>query len=110
MRRSDGTQPIRWSGIQVMTKSGDSFGMLTGLHQLLDDTNGAIHFSELSEISDAMLEGYACLVRDGRPGHTVAIAMLGATLNLYELFGLRSELPDLLRGLADKIEDNPQPN
>ena len=94
-----------------MTKSGDSFqALLAGLHQLLDDTNGSIHFSEFSEISEAMMEGYACLVREGRPSQTIALAMLGATLNLYDIFGLKSELPELLRSLADKIEDNAQPN
>lgn len=94
-----------------MTNRGDSFQvLLAGLHQLLDDTDSSIHFSDFTEISESMLEGYARLVRAGLPGQTIALAMLGATLNLYDIFGLRSELPSLLRGLADKIETDSQIN
>lgn len=81
-----------------------SHRLLTGLHQMLVD-NSSLHFSDFLEISEAMTEGYARLMRNGLPGQTVALAMLGATVNLYDMFGLRSELPALLRSLADKLEN-----
>jgi hypothetical protein len=87
-----------------MKDSNDRLHRLqTGLVQMLVD-NSSLHFSDFLEISQAMTEGYARLMRNGLPAHTVALAMLGATLNLYDMFGLRSELPDLLRSLADKLE------
>jgi hypothetical protein len=41
---------------------------------------------------------------NGSPASEIAWAMLGATLNIYEMFGLRNELPSLFRNLADEIE------
>ncbi|WP_296676794.1 hypothetical protein [Novosphingobium sp.] len=75
-----------------------------GLKSLISDQNSSPHFADFSEISETMVNGYARLVRLGMPGHTVALAMLGATVNLYRMFGLDEELPELLRGLATSIE------
>lgn len=79
---------------------------LEGLKTLMSDENSSLHFSDFSEISETMMDGYARFVRLGLPGHTVALAMLGATVNLYRMFGLDKELPDLLRGLATSIEQD----
>lgn len=73
------------------------------MNELLMD-RGALHFSEFSSISDGMMDGYAHFVRLGLPGHTVALAMLGGALNLYDMFGLRASLPELLRNVADSID------
>ncbi|MDE2435383.1 MAG: hypothetical protein KGM49_03890 [Sphingomonadales bacterium] len=82
--------------------------ILWGLHELLMDENSSIHFSDFQEISDSMINGYARFVKLGLPGHTVAFAMLGATVNLYRMFDLHDQLPDLLRGLATSIEQGDQ--
>ncbi|MFC0588221.1 hypothetical protein ACFFF7_02215 [Novosphingobium aquiterrae] len=77
-----------------------------GLKSLMLDQNSSLHFADFSEISETMMNGYARFVRLGMPGHTVALAMLGATVNLYRMFELDEELPDLLRGLATRIEQD----
>ena len=53
-----------------------------------------------------MMEGYARFVRLGLPGQTIGLAMLGATINLFDLFDMGADLPHLLRGLADKLEED----
>ncbi|MBA3055057.1 MAG: hypothetical protein FP826_09010 [Sphingomonadales bacterium] len=84
--------------------------VLEELHELLMDNNSSVHFSEFFEISETMMNGYARLVALGHPGQTVALAMLGATINLYEMFGMHEELPELLRVLATRIESKDNPN
>jgi hypothetical protein len=94
-----------------MSKTGDQFdALIKGLPSMLEDDSGSVHFSEFSEISHAMIKGYVGLVRQGKPEQTIALAMLGATLNLYGIFGLSASLPPLLRSLADKIEEKTRPN
>lgn len=78
--------------------------LLSGLLHASDDREGSLHYKECSNISDALLKQYASLVTEGRSGRIIALAMLAATLNVYDMFGLESELPDLFRNLADKIE------
>lgn len=68
------------------------------------DQNDVIHFRELVEVSDSLMAGYARFAQQGLPSEAIGIAMLGATLNLYDVFGMQSDLPRLLRGLADRIE------
>lgn len=72
------------------------------------DENSTIHFAEFQDISDTMMDGYARFIRLGLPGQTVALAMLGATVNLYRLFDMRDQLPEVLRGLASQIEQGEQ--
>lgn len=62
------------------------------------------HYKEFEEVAVALLNGYAKFVRHGMPGATIAHAMMEATINFHRLFGTSSELPTLLRGLADQIE------
>lgn len=77
-----------------------------GLHMSNGGKEDAILLSEdFLKISETFLDGYADFVRKGFPAGTIALAMLGATLNLYEMFDMQSELPDLLRGVADNIEN-----
>jgi len=81
-----------------------------GLKHLMSDQNSSLHFSDFSEISETMMSGYARFVKLGVPGQTVALAMLGATVNLYRMFEMDDELPDLLRGLASRIEQDGRAN
>lgn len=77
-----------------------------GLHMTKSIKEDTILLSEdFQKISATFLDGYADFVRKGFPAGTIALAMLGATLNLYEMFDLQGELPELLRGVADSIED-----
>lgn len=63
-----------------------------------------IDFSDFAEVAQVFTDSYARLIRNGTPASEIAWAMLGATLNIYEMFGLRGELPGLFRNLADEIE------
>ncbi|MBC2665228.1 hypothetical protein H7F51_06835 [Novosphingobium flavum] len=71
---------------------------------MLLQNSSSVALSDFTEVSAAMLEGYAKFVRVGLPGQTVALAMLGATINLYEMFGMRGDLPEILRAMASRIE------
>lgn len=68
------------------------------------DKANALQFRELVEVSDALMAGYASFVKKGLPGELVGVAMLAATLNLYEIFDMRADLPRVLRKLADRID------
>lgn len=63
------------------------------------------HFREFQEVSENFLRGYTRFVELGFPSRTIGLAMLGATVNVYTLLELRKELPDLLRKLADNLEN-----
>lgn len=78
--------------------------LLKSLHDLMLDES-SLHFSDFLEVCDAFVKGYSKFERTGVPGPAVALAMLGASLNMFDLFGIRHELPELLRGLAEKIEN-----
>ena len=84
--------------------------ILEGLHELLMDENSSLHFADFQEISESMMNGYARFVKLGLPGQTVALAMLGATVNLYQMFDMHEDLPDLLRGLATRLEGDQPAN
>ena len=68
------------------------------------DPDSAVHFSDMIEVSDMLMAGYARFVGQGMPREMVGFAMLGATMNLYDLFGMQASLPKILRGLADRID------
>lgn len=63
-----------------------------------------IDFPDFSEVVQAFTDSYARIIHNGSPASDIAMAMLGATMNVYEMFGLRAELPGLFRSLADQIE------
>ncbi len=77
--------------------------VLAGMDHLFDDGEG-LNFRHFVDISDTVLDGYARFVRIGLPGQTIGLCMLGATVNLYDLFEMRSELPAVLRELATRLE------
>lgn len=78
-------------------------------HMLADQCSA--DFLDFAEVAQAFTDGYVRLISNGSPASEIALAMLRATLNVYEMFGLRTELPALFRSLADQIEtDKAQPD
>jgi hypothetical protein len=71
---------------------------------LIVGEDAPFHFAEFEDVSRSMLNGYARLTQLGLPGETVAHAMLGATVNLYQMFDMHDDLPELLRALALRLE------
>lgn len=63
-----------------------------------------VDYAQFAEVADLLTVGYERLVQRGVKGQVVAHAMLGATLNLYDLFEMSAELPSFFRELADYIE------
>ncbi|CCA91954.1 hypothetical protein PP1Y_AT10257 [Novosphingobium sp. PP1Y] len=93
-----------------MTSSDDrSAKIMRGLQRLLADQSSS-NFVDFVEVAESLMDGYAKLIKNGSPASTVALAMLGATLNMYEMLGMRSELPSLLRTVADQIESENRMN
>ena len=88
----------------MINSDRNSRKLLKGLHELMLDES-SLHFSDFVEAAETFVDSYSKFVRQGMPGPTVALAMLGATLNMYDMFGKKGELPDLLRMVADKIEE-----
>lgn len=64
-------------------------------------------YRAFSDVSRTLLESYSDLVAQGLPPASVAFAMMGATVNFYKLFGMSAELPELLRALADSMQNDP---
>jgi hypothetical protein len=87
--------------MDVFYKGSNRF--LEGAQDLLLDESTP-NFGDFAEVTDLFMEGYARFSKLGWPDQTIALAMLGATINLYDLFGMRGELPGILRNLADRIE------
>lgn len=67
-------------------------------------------FTDFDEAAGSFLESYANLVSKGFPPSTIALAMLGATLNTYKMFELDDDLPNTLRALADQLENESSEN
>jgi hypothetical protein len=87
----------------VEDTDGKSRNLLQGLHELMLDES-SLPFGDFVEAAEAFIDSYAKFVRRGMPAPTIGLAMLGATVNMYEMFGTTDQLPDLLRIVADKIE------
>lgn len=79
--------------------------LLEDLQDLLMDEESLL-ISDFEEVAETFVKGYSKFLKLGIPGHTIGLAMLGATINFYSMFGIRDELPDLFRSLADKMEDD----
>ena len=77
--------------------------LLEGLFDLINDES-SLHFGDFVEVSETFLKGYTKFLKVGMPAKTVGIAMLGATVNMFTMLGMQAELPNLLRGIADRIE------
>ena len=68
------------------------------------DRTDSIPYRELASVAESLLAGYARLVERGLPQEAVGAAMMGALMNLYEMFDMQADLPGMLRVLADRIE------
>ncbi|MFT4056786.1 MAG: hypothetical protein QM681_19935 [Novosphingobium sp.] len=66
--------------------------------------SAGIDYRDFAPVSHQLATIYGRLAERGLPASTVAVAMLGATVNFYECFGLSAELPGQLRALADLME------
>ena len=75
-----------------------------------DGQGPSLRLGDFMDVSHSFVEAYTRMLQAGMPRDSIAVAMLGATINVYELFGLRAELPGLLRELAEEIENNPLVN
>jgi hypothetical protein len=64
-------------------------------------------YRAFAQVSRTFLSSYNDLVTEGLPPESVAFAMMGATVNFYKLFGMSAELPELLRALADSVQNDP---
>lgn len=87
-----------------MDGANRNYRMLSAaLENIAGDEQG-IPMKDFADVADSFIEGYNKLVKMGNPGETVALAMLGATINIYEMFGMKTKLPLLFRSLAEQIE------
>lgn len=66
-----------------------------------------LSYPAFADVSRSFLSGYRGLVTNGLAPESVAAAMLGATVNFYEMFGMSAALPDVLRAVADRMECEP---
>lgn len=80
------------------------FERLAGLHFGTSDEGGALDFRQFGAVSDQFVEGYAKIAELGLPATSVAAAMMSATLNFYKMFDMTDQLPNMLRAMADVIE------
>ncbi|MET0179993.1 MAG: hypothetical protein ABW194_05860 [Novosphingobium sp.] len=58
----------------------------------------------MTDVANDLLRGYLALIERGHHQRTIAEAMLGATVNLFDVLDLNGELPALLRAIADRVE------
>lgn len=63
-----------------------------------------LDYRDLAPAAHELAAIYARMMTLGLPASALASAMLGATVNFYECFGMSNELPELLRALADRLE------
>jgi hypothetical protein len=91
----------------MMTKDIGTAGSIAGLWYP-DPDIGLPFYQNFEDISRGFLEGYRTLIDQGMLPATIASAMLGATVNLYEMFEMKSQLPSILRAMADRLEDGAQ--
>lgn len=89
----------------MSARKGRAPVLLEELQELLKDEESFL-IRDFEEVADSFVEGYSRFVQLGVPGSTIGLAMLGATINLYSMFGMREELPNLFRSLADKMEND----
>lgn len=67
---------------------------------------GTLPFEAFATVSKRMLEGYRMLISSGFRPEAIGMAMLGATVNFYDMLGMRNILPNILRSIADSIESD----
>ena len=70
------------------------------------DAAGSPPFEAFAHVSKRMLDGYSLLVSSGFRPEAIGMAMLGATVNFYDMLGMRDVLPTILRSMADSIDSD----
>jgi hypothetical protein len=60
---------------------------------------------EMMAVANDLLRGYLALTERGYHPRTVAMAMMGATVNLFDVLDLNAELPPLLRAIAERVDE-----
>ncbi|GGD72155.1 hypothetical protein [Croceicoccus mobilis] len=63
-------------------------------------------FEAFAHVSRRMLDGYSLLVSSGFKPEAIGMAMIGATVNFYDMLGMREVLPNILRSIADSIDSD----
>lgn len=89
-------------------KRGAQF-LLEELQELLKNEDTFL-IRDFEEVAQSFVTGYGRFVSSGVPTSAIGLAMLGATINLYAMFDMEDELPDILRTLADKMEGKTRPH
>lgn len=69
-----------------------------------ESARDVLHAEEMTDVANDLLRGYLALIERGHHQRTIAEAMLGATVNLFDVLDLNGELPALLRAIADRVE------
>ena len=80
-----------------------------GLYEMIMKSDRP-HYSDFLAVSESMMSGYAKFAALGMPRNSIALAMLGGAINLYQMFSLQAELPTLLRSIADFMESDKEPH
>ncbi|ARU16715.1 hypothetical protein [Croceicoccus marinus] len=101
----DGSFKVRamQEGLNVDDEEG-----ITGLPDLPEMRSDAATppFEAFAHVSKRMLDGYSLLVSSGFRPDAIGMAMLGATVNFYDMLGMREVLPNILRSMADSIDSD----
>ena len=73
---------------------------------LISAESSRANFKIFSSISERFIAEYKEIQELGLPGQTVAFAMLCASVNMYALTGSQKVLPQVLRQLADLLDED----
>lgn len=65
---------------------------------------------DMIDVANDLLRSYLVLIERGHQQAAIAEAMLGATINLFEVLDPGAEIPDVLRALAERIERGSAPS
>lgn len=90
-------------------RKGKAAFLFEELQELLKNEDSFL-IRDFEEVAESFVAGYGRFVRSGVPSSTIGLAMLGATVNLYAMFDMEDELPDILRTLADRMEEKSPPH
>ena len=74
-----------------------------GVDGLIND-DSSLDFTDFLDVSNSLLNGYVDIVNKGLPPPKIGLAMLGATVNLYQMFDMEGELVHLLRAVANGLD------
>src|SRR5215207_5211187 len=64
----------------------------------------ALRTEDMIDVANELLRSYLVLIQRGHHQRAIAEAMLGATVNLFDVLELGDELPVVLRALAERLE------